>query len=74
MFPEAVILVREAREGFGTRLGLLVLAGPPAARPRGASRPRAITSLKLRTRKTNTSEAKPMPKVSAPIAICWPTE
>ncbi len=39
-----------------------------------SSRPRATTSLKLRTRKMNTSEAKPMPKVSTPIAICCPTE
>ena len=66
VFPEAVILVREAREGFGTSL-----TGFPFAR---SSRPSAITSLKLRTRKMNTSAAKPMPNVSAPIAICCPTE
>jgi len=33
-----------------------------------------MTSLKLRYLKMNASDAKPMPKVSAPIAICCPTE
>jgi len=33
-----------------------------------------MTSLKLRNRKIHTSDAKPIPKVSTPIAICWPTE
>ena len=71
VFPEAVILVREAREGFGD---LAPAAGGARASAARSSRPRRITSLKLRTRKMNTRAAKPIPNVSTPIAICWPTE
>jgi len=39
-----------------------------------ASRPAAMTSLNERKRKMNTIAAKPVAKVSAPMAICWPTE
>ena len=33
-----------------------------------------MTSLKERNLKIQITEARPMPKVSAAIAICWPTE
>ena len=72
MFPEAVILVRERARASAPRAG--DPAPPGRARPSRSSRPSAMTSLKLRTRNTNTSAAKPIPKVSTPIAICWPTE
>ena len=45
------------------------------SRPRTSSaRPAAMTSLNERKRKMNTIAAKPVANVSAPMAICWPTE
>ena len=38
------------------------------------ARPAAMTSLKDRKRKIQTTDARPIPNVSAAIAICWPTE
>jgi hypothetical protein len=66
VFPEAVTLVREARQGLPD-LAVRLL------RPR-AARARAMTSLKERKRKISTSASEAEPNVSAAIAICWPTE
>ena len=62
VFPEAVTLVREARQGLSV-----------AALPLGVAA-RRITSLNERNRKMKTIAAKPQANVVAPIAICWPTE
>ena len=69
IFPEAVTLVREARQGL--QYGAYGGAAACAAR---SSLPARMTSLKERKRKMNSSARKPTPSVNAPIAICWPTE
>ena len=56
------------------RLGRPAALAGPASPPARSSLPRAMTSLKLRTRKMKNSAAKPTANVNAPIAICWPTE
>ena len=67
IFPEAVTLVREARQGLLAQTG----CGCSSSR---AARPCAMTSLKERMLKMKTSAPKPTPKVNAAIAICCPTE
>ena len=66
------------RRGAGARRRAAPRPSPAASRATfSASRsslPRAMISLKLRTRKMKNSAAKPTPKANAPIAICWPTE
>ena len=67
-------------ETHGRRPARVPHAEPPGDTGRAAfsacrsSRPRAMISLKLRTRKMKNSAAKPTPKANAPMAICCPTE
>ena len=69
VFPEAVTLVREARQGLSS-----AAAGSWASSFERAARPCAITCLKERMLKMKTSAPKPTQNVKTAIAICCPTE